>query len=332
MKSIIIITDSKVKKLYGLKLSAHLNAIGISASLFSFPAGEKSKTLSTVVRLQEQMFKSGCGRDVKVIALGGGVVGDVAGFVASTYMRGVSLIQIPTTLLAMIDSSIGGKTGVNNRFGKNLIGSFYQPEETVLDVGFLETLSEKHLRNGLFEAAKIFLIRDKVMWKWFVCNLDKILARDKMAIEKVVKSAIKNKLAVVRNDEKEAGERMILNFGHTIGHALEKLSSYKLLHGYAVGLGMLVESKMSELRGNLSHGEYLEIERIICRLGVNKEELKKYDSKKIMSLIGLDKKAMQGVVHCVLLDKIGSVCRKNKQFAQPIDEKIIIKSFKCFNS
>lgn len=332
MKSIIIITDSKVKKLYGLKLLAHLNAIGISASMFSFPAGEKSKTLSTVVRLQEQMFKLCCGRDVKVLALGGGVVGDVAGFAASTYMRGVSLIQIPTTLLAMIDSSIGGKTGVNNRFGKNLIGSFHQSEAILLDVVFLRTLSENHLRNGLFEAAKIFLVRDETMWKWFVRNLDKLLARDVAATEKVVKAAIRNKVAVVRNDEKEVGERMVLNFGHTIGHALEKLSDYKLLHGYAVGLGMLVESKMSELRGNLSHDEYLEIERIICQLGINKEELKKYDSKKIMSLIGLDKKVRQGVMHCVLLDKVGSVCRKNKQFVQPADKAIIIRSLKYFNS
>lgn len=331
MKSIVIITDNKVKSLYGLKLLAHLNAVGISVSLFSFPAGEKSKTLYTVVRLQEQMFKFGCGRDVKVVALGGGVVGDVAGFAASTYMRGVSLIQIPTTLLAMIDSSIGGKTGVNNKFGKNLIGSFYQPEATMLDVGFLRTLSEKHLRNGLFEAAKIFLVRDKVMWKWFVRNLDKILARDKIAMEKVVKAAIRNKVEVVKKDEKEACERMILNFGHTIGHALEKLSDYKLLHGYAVGLGMLVESKMSELRGNLSHDEYLEIERIICRLGANGRELKKYDSKKIMSLIVLDKKVRQGVMRCVLLDKVGSVCRKNKQFAHPVDKAIIIKSLKCFH-
>lgn len=331
MKSIIIITDSKVKKLYGLKLLAHLNAIGISASLFSFPAGEKSKILSTVVRLQEQMFKLCCGRDVKVLALGGGVVGDVAGFAASIYMRGVSLIQIPTTLLAMIDSSIGGKTGVNNRFGKNLIGSFYQPEEIVLDVGFLGTLSEKHLHNGLLEAAKIFLVRDKIMWRWFVCNLDKILARDKMAIEKVVKSAIKNKLAVVKNDEKEAGERMVLNFGHTIGHALEKLSDYKLLHGYAVGLGMLVESKISELYGQLSHDEYLEIELVICRLGANKKTLKKYGCMDIMRLVGLDKKARQGVAHCVLLNKIGFVCCKNKQFAQPVGREKIIKSLKYFH-
>lgn len=331
MKSAIIITDSNVKKLYGLNLLARLKADGVPVCLLSFRAGEKSKTLATATNLLEQMFKLGCGRDTNVIALGGGVVGDVAGFAASTYMRGVSLIQIPTTLLAMIDSSIGGKTGVNTKFGKNLIGSFYQPKDVLLDVGFLGTLPDSHLRNGLFEAAKIFLVRDKIMWQWFVRNLDKVLARNKTAIKKIVVAAIKNKVAVVQNDEKEAGKRMVLNFGHTIGHALEKLSDYKLLHGYAVGLGMLVESKMSELYGKLSNDEYSEIERVICRLGANKKALKKYGCRDIMRVIGLDKKARQGVAHCVLLDKIGSVCCKNKQFAQPVGKEKIIKSLKYFS-
>jgi 3-dehydroquinate synthase len=252
---VVIITDHHVKKLYGDALLEKLLQRGFQVLLLSFRAGEKSKNSRVKERLEGEMLRHQCGRNTMIVALGGGVVGDLAGFVAATYMRGIPYIQIPTTLLAMIDSSIGGKTGVNTIHGKNLIGAFWQPTAVIADLNFLKTLSQEQIINGLMEAIKIFLTNDRDQFFFVQEHLAQLLIPDLTLLEEVVIKAVEQKMTLVQKDEKESGERMILNFGHTIGHAIEQVSQYKIMHGYAVGLGILVELKISELLGICSKTE-----------------------------------------------------------------------------
>ncbi len=254
-QKVVIITDHHVKKLYGDALLEKLLQRGFQAQLLSFRAGEKSKNSRVKERLEGEMLRHQCGRNTMIVALGGGVVGDLAGFVAATYMRGIPYIQIPTTLLAMVDSSIGGKTAINTIYGKNLIGAFWQPTAVIADLNFLTTLSQEQMINGLMEAIKIFLTNDRDQFFFVQEHLAQLLIPDLGLLEGVVIKAVEQKMALVHKDEKESGERMILNFGHTIGHAMEQVSQYKIMHGYAVGLGILVELKISELLGICSKTE-----------------------------------------------------------------------------
>lgn len=304
--NIIIITDDKVKKLYANKLK-------INTKILSFKNGEQSKNYDTVIKLQDQMMCLGLGRDTLVIALGGGVVGDVAGFVAATYMRGLPFVQIPTTMLAMVDSSVGGKTGINTKYGKNLVGAFYQPKQVIIDVDVLKTLPKRHYINGLVEAKKIFLTNNKNALK-LKNNLE------------IIKKAVLIKKQIVERDEKETGERMVLNFGHTIGHAIEKLENYNILHGEAVALGILVESKISEILGILSSDNCRKVEKLILDLNINKKLLDKYDAKQILEILKLDKKSENKIPRFVLLKSIGEVYKKDGKFVHEVDEKIILKA------
>ncbi|MBT3949104.1 3-dehydroquinate synthase, partial [Candidatus Parcubacteria bacterium] len=253
---------------------------------------------------------------------GGGVVGDVAGYTAATYMRGIPYVQVPTTLLAMVDSSIGGKTGVNTKYGKNLVGSFYQPQAVYVDVEFLKKLSQRHLINGLVEAVKMFVTHDREMFQFVVNNYNKILDLDKKVLEKIIKRAIEINIEIIRQDEKENGERGLLNFGHTIGHAIEKLSGYKILHGEAVALGILVEAKVAELLGKLPHKAFVEIESFFCEL-VDIKKLKSYSIQSILKETKLDKKVRAGEVKYVLVKNLGRVCRQGGKFVHTVDEKIV---------
>jgi 3-dehydroquinate synthase len=330
IRNIVIITDSTVEKLYGEKMVTNLESSLPKAktilNLFSFPAGEKHKTQSTVSRLQDHMFAQKCGRDTLVIALGGGVVGDVAGYVSATYMRGIPFVQAPTTLLAMVDSSVGGKTGVDTKYGKNMVGAFWQPLAVFADVEMLKTLPKEHIRSGLPEAVKMFVTHDKKMFEYVISNREKILQLDLDVIQKIISRAVELKAGVVIRDETEKNERKVLNFGHTVGHALEKLSNYKLLHGYAVGLGMIVEARISNLLGKLSDTEYELIEKTIVDLGVKTGDIKKFEPKKIISEMSHDKKMQNGEVQMVLLNGIEKVCKKHGKWAHFVESKVIFEA------
>ena len=329
--NIVIITDNNVNKLYGEKLLSNLKTSNqlVFINLLSFSAGEQHKTQKTVTDLQNKMFRLKCGRDTVVIALGGGVVGDVAGYTAATYMRGIPYIQIPTTLLAMVDSSVGGKTGVDTVYGKNLVGAFHQPIAVFVEPKMLLTLSKKHIKNGLIEAIKMFMTHDKEMFDYVRDNYGAILKLDKSVLQKIITRAIEIKARVVIRDEKERGERAILNFGHTIGHAIEKLSNYNLLHGEAVGFGILVESKIAELLGKLSSDVYREIEDILGKM-VKVERLKDYKIEDILRETKLDKKARSGEVTYVFLKNIGRFCTRGGKFVHGVDEKIVKKALTYF--
>lgn len=328
VSNLVIITDNVVKKYYAARLVSALKKAGLTPLLLSFPAGERYKTAKTKQMLEGALLDKHFGRDSFILALGGGVVGDMAGFVASTYMRGIPYIQIPTSLLAMLDSSIGGKTGINTPHGKNLIGAFWQPEAVVIDTDCMSTLPKKHIINGALEALKIFLVSDVKAFQYFQENTDAILNADVSVLTQVAQRAINIKTDVVQQDEKEKYLRMILNFGHTIGHALEKESHYKMLHGVAVGYGMLVEAKIAQLLGMLKEADFAVIQQILAELSIRPAVLKKFSIEHILQHTKIDKKVKKGHPHYVLLNKLGSVYIKNQSYVHVVSENIIKLAFK----
>ncbi|WP_342147215.1 3-dehydroquinate synthase [Rickettsiella endosymbiont of Aleochara curtula] len=322
-QQIVIITDHTVKKLYGLELQKCLQQAGYKNLLFSFPAGEKFKTYKTKQMLENNMQLHGCNRDTLIIALGGGIVGDLTGFIAATYLRGIPYIQIPTTLLAMVDSSIGGKTGINTIYGKNLIGVIYQPLCVVIDIILLKTLSKKNIINGLIEAIKMFLTYDAKSLHYTESHLRYLIQGSAIYLKEIVTKAVKIKAAVVGRDEKEQGERSVLNFGHTIGHALEKLSNYTLLHGYAVAYGILVEANISYLLDLLNSKALLIIKKLLAQLGIYGKDLQKYNPAEILQATKIDKKVRLGKVHYTLLSDISSIYINNGNYVHPVTDKIV---------
>ena len=273
------------------------------------PSGERHKRLRTVEVLAEQMALAGADRDSLLLAFGGGVVGDVTGFLAAVYMRGIPFVQIPTTLLAQVDSSIGGKTGVNLRSGKNLIGSFHHPLAVLTDVDLLATLPARELRSGLQESVKAGVIADPRLFADLERHLDKITAPeslDREVLTRIVAASVHVKADVVAADEREAGLRMTLNFGHTLGHAIEAATGYKhLLHGEAVGWGMIAAVQLALARGSLRRADAARIEQIIFRLG----PLPRFraSAEQLVALTGRDKKKRSGSLAFVLPKKIGEV-------------------------
>lgn len=314
---IAIVTDTVVRKLYGTALNRELTYRRWKTRLFSFPAGERSKTITTKTQLEHRLFRVGCARDTVILALGGGVVGDIAGFVAATYMRGVPYIQIPTTFLAMVDSSIGGKTGVNTPYGKNLLGVFWQPSCVFVDTAYLATLPTSHLTTGFVEALKMFVILDRSMFA-IACS-----GYSSARAYRFITRTLALKAEVVTRDEKELGERMILNFGHTIGHALEKASGYRLLHGIAVGLGMMVEAAISQRIGLLPLADFRAIVESVRACGIDQELMKQYIGDSFFQALRCDKKNKNGEIRCVLLERIGKVYTKGGIYAHAVDMRIV---------
>lgn len=323
-KKIVIVTDDNVSKIYGSKLENALK--NYKPLLLTFLPGEKSKNYQTKQLLEEQMIQYRCDRETIILSLGGGVVGDLAGFIASTYMRGISYIQLPTTLLAMVDSSVGGKTGINTNQGKNLIGTFWQPSGVIADLNCLLTLSQTQIINGLIEAIKMFMTNDVNMFHYVSDNIDNIFNKDISTLKNIVESAIKIKVEIVSQDEKELHKRAILNFGHTIGHALEKITHYTLLHGYAVALGILVEAKISQLSGFLSNEEYQIIQSLFLKLNISAHQLKELNDDEIIQATKSDKKMKSNNVRYILLKKLGQVYNDNNSFAYPVSDEIVKKA------
>jgi len=296
-----IITDSKVEKLYGNTFLRFLRKNEIECEIFSFPEGETSKNLKTIESLATQLIEKGFDRKDAIISLGGGIVGDMSGFLASIFMRGIPYVQIPTTLLAMVDSSIGGKTGVDISEGKNLLGTFHQPKIVFIDPTYLKTLSPKQIRNGLAEIIKYSIIKDDKLFKFIEDNLSKILSLEPITMNKIIEQSVKIKAKIVEKDEKEKKERMLLNYGHTFGHAIEKASGFKLLHGYAICIGMVLANKLAVQKKLLDKKSAERIKKLFI-----KAELP-IVTMKIPTLNDLasDKKKSDKVINFILPTKIG---------------------------
>jgi 3-dehydroquinate synthase len=302
-----IITDSTVAPLFAGKLRDQFRAAGCETALCIVPAGEKSKNLDQVAALYNQLLDAGLDRKSFVLALGGGVVGDLAGYVAATFLRGIPFIQVPTTLLAQVDSSVGGKVGVNLPRGKNLVGAFYQPRLVLVDTKTLVTLPLREYRAGLAEVIKYGIIYDAGLFAQLETQADWVLAKDLSVMEKIIARCCEIKAEVVSKDEREDGLRAILNFGHTIGHAIEAVTHYgDYLHGEAIAIGMVCAIRLSERRGHLSAAETKRIAALFERYGFDLK-LKSANFDALLGAMKLDKKAREGKIRFVLAKKIGSV-------------------------
>ncbi|MGP8251618.1 MAG: 3-dehydroquinate synthase [Terracidiphilus sp.] len=268
------------------------------------PPGERHKNMANVERFTREMVRAGGDRGSLLIAFGGGIVGDVGGFVAAIFMRGTPYIQVPTTLLAQVDSSVGGKVGVNLPEAKNLVGNFHHPRAVFADIGVLGTLPDRELRAGLMESVKSGIIRDRTLFRYIEEHVDEVLARDPKALERVIAGSIRIKAGVVNKDERESGLRMILNLGHTVGHALEQVTRYKaMLHGEAIAWGMVAALYLARQRGTITAGQLDRMESVIYRYGPL--PALKLSAKKLVAATGSDKKNVGGVRRFVLPIGIG---------------------------
>jgi 3-dehydroquinate synthase len=304
-----IITDRNAGKYFARTVFNSLLRAGFSPFLITVAAGETAKSLRTVEKCYDQLAAHRLERKSFIIALGGGVVGDLAGFVAATYLRGIPFVQLPTTLLAQVDSSVGGKTGVNLRAGKNLVGAFYQPRLVLCDLGTLKTLPEREFRAGLAEVIKYGIIYDARLFAQLERELPRILRREEKALAPVIARCCEIKAEVVSQDETESGLRAILNFGHTIGHAIENSFGYgKLLHGEAISIGQVVEAKISEKILGLPQADAERIENLFRQASLPLHiTLSAAQRRKFFAAMHLDKKAKDGEVRFVLARKIGTV-------------------------
>ncbi len=318
----VIITDSNVESHIGMDLVKLLRQAGIRVELLSFAAGENSKNMDTVVDLARRMVHLGADRQTAILALGGGVVGDVAGFLASIYMRGILLVQIPTTLLAQVDSSVGGKTGVDLPEGKNLLGTFYQPERVYADIGVLTTLPQAEIRNGLAEVVKYGMIRSPGLFDFLEQKWRDIVSLEPRATAHIVFSSCSIKADVVSADEREGDLRRILNFGHTVGHAVEAAANYQIPHGEAVSMGMVVVSRISVAKGLMPEGDLDRLLRLLDRLNLPGKIPANLSRKELIDLLRHDKKARSGRPHFVLSRGIGQILVTDDVSREELDAAI----------
>ncbi len=316
---VAIVTDSKVKELYGENFLKKLQKEGIKAHIFSFPEREKSKNINTVISLARQMIQKTYDRKDLIVALGGGVTGDIAGFLASIYLRGIPYVQVPTTLLAQVDSSVGGKTGVDLPEGKNLIGTFYQPARVYIDPLVLKTLPIFEFKNGLAEVIKYGCILRKRLFDFISKKGKEIYELRSEDLEYIIYESCRAKAYVVSRDEKEAGLRRVLNFGHTIGHAIETELDYSIAHGFAVCIGMLAEAKLSEKLGIAEKKVYKPLEKLVKNLEMPEKLPEGIKPENLIKHMRKDKKVAKGRLTIVLLKKIG----KFAFYQEPPVEKVL---------
>jgi 3-dehydroquinate synthase len=310
-----LITDSKVALLYSDRARASLRAAGFDAMLIEIPPGEASKSLETLGWVYDRMIEGELERENPVFALGGGVVGDLGAFAAATYLRGVALVQVPTTVAAQVDASLGGKTAVNHRHAKNLIGAFHQPRMIVADVATLKTLGDREFREGLAEVIKYGAIMDGPLIAELDRNLDAILTRDVQVLEEVVERSLRHKAEIVESDERESGLRRILNFGHTVGHALEAASGYgSYLHGEAVAIGMVAACRLSRAHAALGEQEAAQIEALIERVGLPVAMPPGWNASEFVRALRLDKKRTEEAIEFVLIDRLGHAFTRRLAF------------------
>jgi 3-dehydroquinate synthase len=303
---LVIISDPAVKSLYGNALRESLVSEGFNANILEVPEGEEQKSLQTASRLYNELSDFYAERTTPILALGGGVIGDLAGFVAATYLRGMPLVQMPTTLLAQVDSSIGGKVAVNHGRLKNKIGAFYQPSLVVSDIAALRSLSIGEFSNGLAEAIKSAVVRDREFFAYLEEKLERIKVLGHEEVEEVVFRSARIKAEIVEKDEKDSGLRNILNFGHTIGHAIETVSGFQVRHGEAIAVGMLAAGRISNGMGILDRGELMRLKSLVERAGLP-TGMPGLKIEKIVQTMRHDKKVLQGKTRFVLPRAIGDV-------------------------
>jgi len=318
----VIITDTTVGELYADDLERGLSNAGFDVTILEVPPGEERKSLETAARLYDDLTEAYVERTTPVLALGGGVIGDLAGFVAATYMRGLPLIQVPTTLLAQVDSSIGGKTAVDHGQLKNIIGMFYQPKMVVADIDALKTLPEIELANGLAEVIKSAAIRNKSFFNFLDINMNKARQYHPSVLETIVLETARIKADIVEKDEKEEGLRGILNYGHTIGHAIEAVSDYKLKHGQAVAIGMMAAAKISSRMEILDGVDVVNLEKIIERAGLP-TKMPDIDKEAVWQAMQHDKKVVQDRIRFVLLKSIGNAFISDRVDPALVEEVLV---------
>jgi 3-dehydroquinate synthase len=300
----VLIADGNV---FALLQSGRLTRNPWSGPALTFPAGEASKTREQWARLTDALLADGFGRDGGIIALGGGVAGDLAGFVAATYMRGLAYLQVPTSLLAMLDASVGGKTGVDTPEGKNLIGAFHPPAAVVADPRALATLPERDYRGGMAEAVKHGLIADAAYFSWIEAEAQALLLRDEGALTRLIRRSVEIKAEVVSGDEREAGRRVILNAGHTVAHALERVTDYALPHGEAVALGLVAECALAEAIGVATPGLSARVSALLDRLGLPVRLGRPVEPERLIAAMATDKKNRSARLRFALPSRLGAM-------------------------
>jgi 3-dehydroquinate synthase len=302
-RDVLVISNTTVAPLYMQSITSALSPHRVVEAIL--PDGEAHKTLTTIARILDVLVANRFGRDCAVVALGGGVVGDMAGFAASCYQRGVAYVQVPTTLLAQVDSSVGGKTGVNHPGGKNLIGAFHQPSAVIADASTLATLPPRELRAGLAEVIKYGLICDAAFFEWLEAHVDELVASDPTALAHVIQRSCEIKARFVGRDEREQGDRALLNLGHTFGHAIESATHYtKWLHGEAVGAGLLMAAAMSQECGLINASDVERLRRLLERTGLP-VKIADVSPQTALELMRIDKKVQSGRMRLILLRSIG---------------------------
>ncbi len=315
--NIIVITDSNVGPLHAQSLIKSLNETNITSHLLTVKAGEASKSRKTKAFLEDSMADCGCGRDTLVIGLGGGMITDLAGFVAATYSRGIPFIALPTSLMGMVDASLGGKNGINTQHGKNKIGSIRPPHAVIINPSFLDTLPFDEYHIALSEVVKHALIADRDLFDFLQKNTKAILKKDNDCIATMIERSVAIKMEVVNTDLHEGNRREILNFGHTIGHAIEHASNYTMSHGEAVAIGLLYESRLSYTMGHLSEQALKAIESLLSELDLLKQD-HHLSKEAILEALQHDKKKRGKSIRCVLLASIANPLIINDSYAQAI--------------
>jgi 3-dehydroquinate synthase len=321
-RRVIMLADATVLELYR---AGRFGPTSWTGDTLTFPPGERSKTRETWARLSDQLFELGADRNSGIVALGGGVTGDLAGFVAATYMRGLPYIQIPTTLLAMVDASVGGKTAVDTPRGKNLIGAFHQPAAVIADPVTLQSLPDQVFREGLAEAVKHGLIADREYFEWMESQVEPIQRRDPETLTDLIHRSVEIKAQVVSADERETGCRAMLNAGHTVAHALEQISGFDLAHGEAVALGLMVECQLAEQLGVAPAGLGARVSRLLGRLGLPDRLLQPVDLQAVFPAMLADKKNRAGQIHCALIADLGRMHRTNG-WTTPVSPELMARA------
>ena len=325
-KHVAIVTNTTVAPLYLETLSNALQAAGVTVIPIILPDGEAYKNSETLNLIYDALLQNRCERSTTLIALGGGVIGDLTGYAAATYLRGVPFIQIPTTLLSQVDSSVGGKTGINHPLGKNMIGAFYQPQLVLADIDTLQTLPAREFSAGMAEVIKYGLIRDAEFFDWLEVHIEKLMALDEKAITEAIYRSCKNKADVVARDEHETGERALLNLGHTFGHAIENAMGYGVwLHGEAVGAGTMMAADLSQRMGWLTVDEVKRIRQLLtaAKLPLDAPKL---GVEKYLDLMQLDKKVADGKIRLVLQQAIGQSVITSDYDAEKLKETLSLST------
>ena len=306
-KKALLVTDTNVKKIFSGEIMLALESAGLEVKLVTIPAGETSKCLAEAEKIYTAAIEFGLDRKSAIFALGGGVIGDLTGFIAATYLRGVPFVQIPTSLLAQVDSSVGGKVAVNHQLGKNLIGAFHQPKAVFIDLNMLNTLLSREIASGLGEIVKYGVINDSDLFKYLEDNAYQTLALENEVMEHIIARSCEIKAEVVSKDEKEGGLRRILNFGHTMAHAIEEASGYsKYTHGEAVAIGMIGAARISNNLGRIDEATFNRLQALIDKLGMV-SKAQNCDIDHMFNAIFRDKKTINGKIYWVLMDEIGKV-------------------------